>query len=115
MLFFFFREFSASVQENLARGEGDIADLIAINIKRGHDRGLPSYAAFRNSRLCNLTRVRSFDDFVTVAGIPEAFVEKMRSQYESFQDVDLFSAGANLVIFNSRKVEQFIAFKAVYS
>ena len=93
-----FRKFSASVQENLSRGEGDLADLMAINDLRGHDRGIPGYTTYRNSRLCNLTKVRSFGDLATVAGISEEGVQRVESVYESVHDADLFSVGAYLLI-----------------
>ena len=91
MLVLSYRRFSTSVQENLSRGEGDTSDLIAINIRRGHDRGLPSYTRFR--RECGLPLVRRFSDLVTVAGLDKKVVARLEKVYKRVQDVDLFTGG----------------------
>ena len=91
MLVLSYRRFSTSVQENLSRGEGDTSDLIAINIRRGHDRGLPSYTRFR--RVCGLPLVRRFSDLVTVAGLDKEVVARLEKVYKRVQDVDLFTGG----------------------
>ena len=86
-----YRRFSSSVQENLSRGEGDTSDLIAINLRRGHDRGLPSYTSFR--RFCGLPLVRRFSDLVTVANFDEKVVARLQEVYKRVGDIDLFSGG----------------------
>ena len=86
-----YRRFSTSVQENLSRGEGDTSDLIAINLKRGHDRGLPSYTRFRSE--CGLPPVGSFYDLVTVAHFDEKVVARLEEVYKRVRDVDLFTGG----------------------
>ena len=86
-----YRRFSTSVQENLSRGEGDTSDLIAINIRRGHDRGLPSYTRFR--RFCGLPLVRNFSDLVTVANFDKKVVAALEKVYKTVEDVDMFTGG----------------------
>lgn len=50
--------------------------------------------AYRNSRLCNLTNVTSFEELETGAGIPAVDVANLRRIYESIRDLDVFSVGA---------------------
>ena len=89
------RRFSSSVQENLSRGEGDLSDLIAINIQRGRERGVAPFLIYRNLvRVCNLTRVTSFEELETVAGFLAADVDNLRRVYRSVWDIDLFTGGA---------------------
>lgn len=87
------RRFSSSVQENLRRGEGDLSDLISINIQRGRERGLPGYTKYRNLQLCGLNNVKSFDDLKDVAGFDEKDVENLRKVYDNVHDIDLFVGG----------------------
>ena len=93
-----FRKFSSSVQGNLSRGEGDLSDLVAINIRRAHDRGLPGYIRFRNLPRCRLRKVRTFEDLVTVASFDPTDVEKLKEVYEDVRDIDLFVGGEFLSI-----------------
>ncbi|XP_022798435.1 peroxidasin homolog [Stylophora pistillata] len=84
--------FSSSVQENLFRGPGDLSDLIAINIQRGRERGVPSYTTYRNT-FCKITpKVNNFEDLKN-AGIGEKDINNLKSQYQSVQDIDLFVGG----------------------
>lgn len=84
--------FSKSVQENLFRGPGDLSDLIAINIQRGRERGVPSYTTYRNE-FCKITpKVGSFEDLEN-AGIGKKDINNLKSQYQSVQDIDLFVGG----------------------
>ena len=87
------RRFSSSVQENLRRGEGDLSDLVSINIQRGRERGLPGYTKYRNLELCGLSNVKSFDDLKNVAGFAEEDVENLRKVYDNVHDIDLFVGG----------------------
>ena len=87
------RRFSSSVQENLRRGEGDLSDLVSINIQRGRERGLPGYTKYRNLKLCGLSNVKSFDDLKNVAGFAEQDVENLRKVYDNVHDIDLFVGG----------------------
>ena len=49
-------------------------DLVALNIQRGRDHGLPGYNAFRE--LCGLKRMETFDGFVDL--IPKPIVERLK-------------------------------------
>ena len=92
--FWSYRRFSSSVQENLRRGEGDLSDLVAINIKRGRDRGAPGYIIYRNLKLCNLTEVKSFRDLEKKAGFYPKDVANLKKIYKGrIEDIDLFTGG----------------------
>ena len=87
------RRFSSSVQENLRRGEGDLSDLISINIQRGRERGVPGYTKYRNLQLCGLSNVKSFEDLKNVADFDQDDVENLRKVYDNVHDIDLFVGG----------------------
>ena len=87
------RRFSSSVQENLRRGEGDLSDLVSINIQRGRERGVPGYTKYRNLKLCGLSNVKSFDDLKNVADFDQDDVENLRKVYDNVHDIDLFVGG----------------------
>jgi peroxidase len=53
------RFFTSEIQNRLFQdGTGNSLDLIAFNVQRGRDHGLPGYNAFR--RYCGLQPVASF-------------------------------------------------------
>ena len=81
------------MQENLRRGEGDLSDLISINIQRGRERGLPGYTKYRNLKLCGLSNVKSFEDLKNVADFDQDDVENLRKVYDNVHDIDLFVGG----------------------
>ena len=87
------RRFSSSVQENLRRGEGDLSDLVSINIQRGRERGVPGYTKYRNLQLCGLSNVKSFDDLKNVADFDQDDLENLRKVYDNVHDIDLFVGG----------------------
>ncbi|KAG9509771.1 Chorion peroxidase [Fragariocoptes setiger] len=64
-------------------------DLVAVNIQRGRDHGLPGYNHFRQA--CGLTRIRSFQqlDLIMVPGAGRIFSQL----YAHVDDIDLFIAG----------------------
>ena len=64
-------------------------DLVALNVQRGRDHGLPGYNAFRE--LCGLGRVESFSEMSDL--IPRAIVERFQLIYKHVEDVDLFIGG----------------------
>ena len=64
-------------------------DLVALNIQRGRDHGLPGYNAFRE--LCGLGRVHDFDYLADI--IPSAIVERLKMIYRDADDIDLFIGG----------------------
>ena len=64
-------------------------DLVALNIQRGRDHGLPGYNAFRE--LCGLQRVKTFDLLTDL--IPVKLVERLKLLYTHVDDIDLFVGG----------------------
>ena len=81
------------MQENLRRGEGDLSDLISINIQRSRERGVPGYTEYRNLRLCGLQKVTSFEDLVRNAAFAPSDVANLRRIYRNVHDIDFFVAG----------------------
>lgn len=64
-------------------------DLIALNIHRARDHGLPSYNHYR--ALCNLKRATTFEDLSREMA-PEV-IARMKRIYASVDDIDLFPGG----------------------
>ncbi|XP_067203363.1 uncharacterized protein [Linepithema humile] len=64
-------------------------DLIALNIHRGRDHGLPSYNHYR--ALCNLKKASTFEDLSREMA-PEV-IARMKRIYASVDDIDLFPGG----------------------
>ncbi|XP_037093507.1 peroxidase-like isoform X2 [Pollicipes pollicipes] len=64
-------------------------DLVALNVQRGRDHGIPSYNEMRQK--CGLQRASRFEDLY--GEIPNEVVDRMRSIYRSVDDIDLFVAG----------------------
>jgi len=64
-------------------------DLIALNVQRGRDHGIPSYNEMREK--CGLRKATRFEDLY--GEIPNDVVDRMKSIYRSVDDVDLFPAG----------------------
>ena len=64
-------------------------DLVAINIQRGRDHGIPPYNAWR--KLCGLPVLHSFEDLNHIMD-PDA-AAKIATLYESVDDVDFFVGG----------------------
>ncbi|XP_012941550.1 peroxidase-like protein, partial [Aplysia californica] len=65
------------------RGSG--FDLVALNIQRGRDHGLPPYTKFRN--FCGLRPLTGFNDVEALG----PFVAELGNVYESVDDIDLFT------------------------
>lgn len=84
---------SSQITNHLFRGFGSAfgSDLVALNIQRGRDHGLPSYNEFR--RICKLPVMRDWNDLKTVMSPQTA--SRIASLYESVDDVDLFIAGVS--------------------
>ena len=62
------------------------SDLVAINIQRGRDHGIPGYNKFRE--MCNLPILTSFSQNITE--IPADIWATFRSLYADVNDIDLF-------------------------
>ena len=69
-------------QEN----EGFGMDLVALNIQRGRDHGLPPYMDWRE--LCNLDTFDSWKDLATI--FPSMEVARLQALYQTVNDIDLF-------------------------
>ena len=67
-------------------------DLVALNIQRGRDHGLPGYVKYRE--LCGLSRITSFDDLKRVFSNPQV-PDVMARLYKSVEDIDLFIGGTS--------------------
>lgn len=66
-------------------------DLLALNIQRGRDHGLPSYNRWR--QVCNL---RTFDSFDAMSSsMKSGIVESLKSLYASPEDIDLYVGGVS--------------------
>lgn len=71
-----------------SRGYG--LDLIALDIQRARDQGMPSFVQIR--RKCKLLpEINSFDDFGKI--FDKANVELLKEKYESYEDVDFYVGG----------------------
>ena len=66
-------------------------DLVAINVQRGRDLGLPGYVAVYN-QLNPDNQITSFDDLNPIFG-SEEIVNQFRNAYESIDQIDLWLAG----------------------
>ena len=64
-------------------------DLMARNIQRGRDHGIRTYATWR--RVCNLPKLRSFDDLDSL--MQKGAKEVFQQLYDHPDDIDLFAAG----------------------
>lgn len=64
-------------------------DLIALNVGRARDHGIPSYNNYR--ALCNLKRARTFEDLGRE--IPPEIISRLKRIYASVDDIDLFPGG----------------------
>ncbi|EFA09156.2 hypothetical protein TcasGA2_TC005493 [Tribolium castaneum] len=64
-------------------------DLIALNIQRARDHGIPSYNNYR--ALCNLKRASNFEDLARE--IPPEVIARFKRIYPTVDDIDLFPGG----------------------
>lgn len=64
-------------------------DIVALNIQRGRDHGIPGYNKWRE--LCGLRRIQDFRDLANV--MSEQTAQTLSRLYGSVDDIDLFVAG----------------------
>lgn len=64
-------------------------DLIALNVQRARDHGIPSYNNYR--ALCNLKRAQNWEDLSRE--IPPEVISRLKRIYPSVDDIDLFPGG----------------------
>ncbi|XP_033217357.1 peroxidase-like isoform X2 [Belonocnema kinseyi] len=64
-------------------------DAVSLDIQRGRDHGLPGYNYYR--KYCGLPVAKNFADFLDY--IPSEMLKKLRSLYNSPDDVDLVIGG----------------------
>ncbi|XP_052759385.1 uncharacterized protein LOC113522388 [Galleria mellonella] len=64
-------------------------DLIALNVQRARDHGIPSYNNYR--ALCNLKRAATFEDLSRE--IPDEVIARLKRIYPTVDDIDLFPGG----------------------
>ncbi|XP_045497152.1 heme peroxidase 2 [Colias croceus] len=64
-------------------------DLVALNIQRARDHGIPSYNNYR--ALCNLKRATTFEDLSRE--IPDEVIARFKRIYPTVDDIDLFPGG----------------------
>ena len=83
--------FSEEVTNHLfqAKNSSFGLDLVALNIQRGRDHGLPGYNAYRE--VCGLGRVDSFAALQDL--IPAKLVARLQLIYAHVDDIDLFVGG----------------------
>lgn len=74
--------------ENSVGDKASAMDLIALNIQRGRDHGVPGYNAYREK--CGLNKASNFDDLTNFN--PE-HIEKLKTTYDHVDDIDLFVGG----------------------
>ncbi|KAK8745909.1 hypothetical protein OTU49_000091 [Cherax quadricarinatus] len=86
----FDRFFSQELTNHLFAGKNRFGmDLVALNIQRGRDHGLPGYNKWR--KICNLPLAKSFDDLRDV--IDEEIIDQLRVLYKDVDDIDIFIGG----------------------
>jgi len=61
-------------------------DLMAINIQRGRDHGIPGYVEYR--RICQVGKANSFNDLTS--NISPQRVNLLKQVYKSVEDIDLY-------------------------
>lgn len=64
-------------------------DLIALNVQRARDHGIPSYNNYR--ALCNLKRAQNWEDLSRE--IPPEVISRLKRIYPTVDDIDLFPGG----------------------
>ncbi|XP_064107277.1 peroxidase-like [Macrobrachium nipponense] len=82
--------FTKEVAGKLFRGSFDFGlDLLALNIQRGRDHGLPGYTKWLAK--CGYRNINKFEDLSRV--MPNNTIAALRSVYKSVHDIDLYPGG----------------------
>ena len=71
-----------------SKGRGGL-DLVAVNIQRGRDHGLPGYNKYKE--ICTGEKAGDFDDLRKV--MDASTIEKLKSVYRHVDDIDLYVGG----------------------
>ena len=82
----FYSIFVNAVRERLVIEGNIFGDLMAINIQRGRDHGLPGYAHYRE--VLGLGAVNSFDDLSGTFSSEQ--IARFKAVYKNVKDVDVF-------------------------
>ncbi|XP_040566989.1 salivary peroxidase/catechol oxidase [Lepeophtheirus salmonis] len=82
----FDNSFTEEITDHLFERNGDGLDLIALNIQRARDHGIPGYVRYRE--ICGLGRARTFEDLGS--NISRRKIAQLKSIYKSVDDIDLF-------------------------
>jgi len=86
----FDKSITSEVTNRLFRGGQPFGmDLVALNVQRGRDHGLPGYNEYR--QICGLSKAASFDDLKPVIS-PQA-IALFKRIYRHVDDIDLFIGG----------------------
>ncbi|XP_073997956.1 peroxidase-like isoform X2 [Rhodnius prolixus] len=84
------RFFSKQITDHLFQGELDLGlDLVALNIQRGRDHGLPPYNDWREG--CGLPRARIWADLESE--MDPSTIRILSTLYNSVEDIDLYAGG----------------------
>ncbi|XP_038060614.1 lactoperoxidase-like isoform X2 [Patiria miniata] len=81
--------FSSAVRKHLFEDpkQGFGLDLVALNIQRGRDHGLPGYVRFR-AEVCGLSLITAWEELEGV--LPPGIARRLRDIYSSVDDIDPF-------------------------
>ena len=85
--------FVEDIRNHLFEQTGDKGglDLVALNIQRGRDHGIPGYNKYRG--LCGLRPARGWADLTGEMSSDD--IARLRAVYNSVDDVDLFPGGVS--------------------
>ncbi len=85
--------FVSAITDHLfeSRSGGGGLDLVALNVQRGRDHGLPGYNAYREICGAGNGKARDFDDLEDF--IPRSQVQRLRLMYKHVDDIDLYVGG----------------------
>jgi peroxidase len=86
------RHFSSDISQHLFETHDSLGrpfhfDLVAVNIARGRDHGVPPYIKFRE--FCRLPALRTWTQLKQA--IPDETIQLFKSTYRFVDDIDLFT------------------------